>query len=771
MDKSSNSSVNDDKLLFNIMIFSGILLTFSFGLLNLLFDNINYATYIFIIIAIVLISEHFYSVKSGKYKHLIYITIILIYMILYPVLFFITGGSSGYIPCIFVYAIASTFIILRKKRLIFLVLLEIIVYFIMYIIEFTHPHLFYSSNINRTISVIAPVITGLIFGMTIYIYVHSYRLRNQKLEYAKIQTDAANKAKDDFFSSLNQELRTPVHVMMGMNEMIIRESSSKDILEYAKNSQKAGENLQILINKLLVYSRIESGNMKPMFLEFALLELIDGFIMSCTNECRRKQLDFDFHIGTAIPDGIMGDEILLKQVLYNLLSGTINCTENGHIFFMADWENTYPNSGILKLRLETSITDISEATEGTDFGMTMIQGIVTAMKGTMDIKSSNENGSSFDIIIPFKLLKQKDSTGYSDILYQISNTQYTAKDARILVVDDSEMNIKVVSLLLKHTQIKIDSALNGTRALELISENEYHLMLIDYRMPGMNGAELIKKIRLRYPKVYESTPIFALSANTDTATRKMLIRCGFKSYLPKPIESNLLEFIIRNNIPSELIVESTPSGETANINPDIVTKYKIQLLKYDISLNDGLLYMSGDLFQYVKIAELMKKNYDKNRTKIEQLYSDSNIKDLGITIHALKGNAKFIGARPLYNIAVSIEKNAAVNETEYLHHSLPLLYYQWNKTIKGLTVFLDDFQQSGLIPDDSGCFVEIDTENYLDQLIEYTDNFQPEPALRLIQQLLKQDIPFEKIKQLNMAAEYLEDLEYDDAMNIFKEMI
>lgn len=765
---------NGVRKIFNTHIFPCLLLTSALGLLNILFADSDLVKFIFILIIAILVIEYIISIKYDKYILSNYITITFIYLILYPILFFLSGGGFGYMSCLFAYAIACTFIMLSKKELIIFIMLEVIVYSFAYYIGFTHPVIMryeYDLIRNKIIIAGAPIITGFVFGLTLYLYIYNYRLSNKILEEEKNQANAATEAKDEFFADINHELRTPVHVIMGMNEMIIRESESKYISEYAKSSLKASENLQTLIDKLLVYSKIETGNMKPMYIEFPILELIDEFITSCKNECRRKQVDFDFKIGTAIPICVLGDEILLKQIIYNLLSGAINHAQNTYINFIADWETSNPDTGMLKLTIETSGSNISDDTTGIDFGMSIIKKIISIMNGSINVKQSHESNYIYDIVIPFDLFKAKETDNSADINNPASDTTYIAKGARILVVDDSELNIKVISLLLKHTQITIDSALDGPKALELIGQNKYHLMLIDYMMPDMDGAELIKKIRLRFPKIYESTPIFALSANTDTTTRKMLLQCGFKSYLPKPIEANILEFVVRNNIPSELIVDAETAAKAPDIAPELVTRYKNILLNSEVILNEGLLYMSGDLFQYVNIAEVMVKNHQKRQKQIKTLYSESNIKDLGISVHALKANAKFIGAIQLYNIAMSIERKASVNDTEYLSYALPLLYYQWDKTINGIKVFLNDFHQSGLVPDNSGCFVEINTDNYLEQLIEYTDNFQLEPALRLINYLITHDLAPDNAPKLKKASEYLEDLEYDEAMKIFKEMI
>ena len=180
--------------------------------------------------------------------------------------------------------------------------------------------------------------------------------------------------------------------------------------------------------------------------------------------------------------------------------------------------------------------------------------------------------------------------------------------------------------------------------------------------------------------------------------------------------------------------------------------------------------MSGDLLQYHMVAELIVKNYDKKKKNIVDLHNKGNYKDLGIAVHALKGNARFVGASALYNIAMSIETRANRNETEFVDCAIPLLYYQWEKSFTGIKLFLEKFNSLNLLEDNSNNIEQYD-DDYLEKLMEYTDNFQPEPALKLIEHILKNNVTAEHAKKLNLAAQYLEDLEYDEAMNIFKEML
>ena len=615
--------------------------------------------------------------------------------------------------------------------------------------------------------------------------IYNLKIGRKKIQEIMEQSAIASESRNIFFANISHEFRTPINIIQGMNEMIIRESDSKNITEYAKNAFIASKNLERIVNNLIIYSRITTGYLSPINYQFDLLEYLTSYCNMIHTESKRNNFTFNYYVNPSISRDTIGDNSLLGQLLDNLVTIPLQNDHPPTINITFSWDSTSAENGSLSIHMENQGNFVAEDillnlnnsnlnsrinnSQGVNFNLAIIKCILDVMEGSFTISNNPDKGSDFYITIPFKT---KENQSLTDNITSRNNNSpsFSAPDARILVVDDHCLNIEVITTLLKRTEIQIDSATSGKDALDLLKNNTYHMLLIDYMMPEMNGIELLTRIKEDFPSVYENVPILALSASTNTEIRDKIKSAGFNDFVPKPVEGMILELIIKENLPEILINESNTNTDTHIFTPEIISGFEELLIKYDINLSEGLKYMSGDLVQYHMVAELISKNYEKNLKNIQQLYKNGNYKDFGIAVHALKGNARFIGATTLYNISMSLENRAAKFEEDFINLSLPLLYYQWEKTIGGIRLFLKEFKQINYDTNDKSYDVEID-ENYIDQLMEYTDNFQPEPALKLIEQILKHDITSDNIQKLRMAAQYLEELEYDDAMTIFKEMI
>ncbi len=615
-----------------------------------------------------------------------------------------------------------------------------------------------TNNIYTYIIILYAIISAFLFIYNIY------KLKSGIATLRQILVADAEK-KDNFYANVNHDLRTPLHIILGMNEMIMRESISPNVTEYAISSHKAGEHLMTLINKLMIYSKLGHGKISPINVQFSLPILIDTYIIGYRKLCTQKGIAFNTNVSANIPNDLIGDNILLRQIIYNLTTNLTLLTESKTITSNFYWDNITSTQGIL--HFDIAIPNI--ISDDNDLDLKTVTDIVDIMNGTLKI-TKNDSGTQIKVYMPFDSNKTKSGVENNSFQYNPNSSDFIAPNAKILIVDDTEMNIKVFSLLLKRTLIKIDSALNGYDALKLIEKKKYDLIFIDYMMPEMNGAELYSLIKEKHPNILKTTPIFVISANTATDTREKLINLGFNGFLPKPIESSTLDFIIRHNLSKELI--SSQTDMTSNVKPsnNKYNEFAFELNNFDITLNEGLKYMNDDIVQYANVAELVVKNYNKTLNNVINLHKENNIKDLGITIHALKGNAKYIGATTLYNISQTIEIRSNMNDVEFITLALPLLYYEWDKVINGLTLFLDKYNNSQYAATIITTTDNINTDSYLEQLIDYVDDLQPEPAIKLIQKVIKQNLAPEHEIPLKKVADYLEEFEYDEAMNILKEI-
>lgn len=583
----------------------------------------------------------------------------------------------------------------------------------------------------------------------------------------KEEPNMLDSAHDTFITNINHSIRTPMHIILSMCELIMQESDSDEIIEYAFNARRAGNILQALMNKYYFYSRLRVGSISPMETQFPAPKMITSFTNATNSECRKKNLPFQSDISKDIPNILIGDNLLLTQILFN---STSLATRHENTTFLSQriaWNSIDADNGNLIITLSWDIDgqDESDAIiNDVNYEIYMLEQITESMQGSMNLASEGTQ-KTLTYILPFKIAQNQE---YNEDLKSIS---YTAKKARILLVDDNELNIHIVSMLLKATGVSMDTVLSGEEALDLIKDNHYDIMFIDYMMPGMNGIDLLNAIRKEYPDVYENTPIFALTAAINTEARDKLLNAGFKGFIPKPIEGNILAYIVKNNLPPELIEKKSSLIGSGTLDNEVFENYSEIMKKYDINLTEGLKYTSYDIDQYAIVAELMVKNYASTREHVEKYYAKNNINDLGITVHSLKSNSKFIGAINLPVIALGIELKAEQDDKDYITYSLPLLYYEWEKMIKGLKEFLDTYKKSVIFKEEASDNIAVNDETYLEDIIEYVDNFQPEPAIKLIDEVLRRQIADNDFDRLNKAKEAIEKFEYDEAISLLKEKI
>ena len=395
------------------------------------------------------------------------------------------------------------------------------------------------------------------------------------------QVTEANNAKSDFLANMSHEIRTPINAVLGMDEMILRESEDKKILEYAENIQTAGRALLALINDILDFSKIESGCFEIMETDYSLASLLNDSMSMLVMRATEKNLKMSLDCDSKIPSKLTGDEVRIRQILINLLSNAVKYTKEGKITLRARY-NAIDNDNI-NLILEVqdtgigikddNISDIfsnfvrieekrNRNIEGTGLGLAITKLITDLMDGDIEVSSVYGEGSTFRVTIPQKVA---DSTPVGDVNERyIDNSKtithkddalFTAPDAKILVVDDVKMNITVIRGLLKRTQIQVDTAISGKSALELIEKNKYDLIFMDHMMPDMDGVETYNKMK-EEGTPNDDTPVIMLTANAINGVKEQYIEEGFADYLPKPVRGKELEEMLKKYLPKDKILTS-----------------------------------------------------------------------------------------------------------------------------------------------------------------------------------------------------------------------
>ncbi|MBR6273933.1 MAG: response regulator [Lachnospiraceae bacterium] len=512
-----------------------------------------------------------------------------------------------------------------------------------------------------------------------------YEARLLKLE--KSAADSANKAKSDFLADMSHEIRTPINAVLGMNEMIIRESKDENVLDYASNIKKAGDTLLSIINTILDFSKIEDGRMSLVPVEFSVPDLLDGLVNSISERAKGKGLDFEVKVDEDIPVKLFGDDVRISQVIMNLLTNAVKYTEKGSVILRVTKKERTDEKVTLLVEVEDTGIGIKEEDldklsvsferieekrnrhiEGTGLGISIVTKLLAMMDSEMKVKSVYGEGSLFYFELGLKIADPMPIGPYEERRKNVSvkkeeKIRLMAEGARVLVTDDNEMNRKVAINLLKLFGIKPDVCASGMETLERMRKEKYDLLFLDHMMPGMDGIETLKM--LKYEKTLGDAPVIVLTANAVVGAKEQYLKQGFDGYLSKPIRIEELEEILKTYLPEELITEGSTEDAPAE-KPKGLDYFR----SLGLDVDEGVSYAAGDEDFYLEMLKEYARSADGKCDELEGYYNNEDWKNYKIQIHAIKSTSKTIGAEKLSDAAKALESASGNSDLDFMkkHH-------------------------------------------------------------------------------------------------------
>lgn len=382
---------------------------------------------------------------------------------------------------------------------------------------------------------------------------------NAEVVKAKELADNANRAKSDFLARMSHEIRTPLNAVLGMNELIIKESDDSAIKEYASDAYSSANNLLNIINDILDFSKVESGKMTLIKEPFNTKDLLREEYTIFSFKSEEKGLALLFDIGKDVPAKLNGDNVRIKQVITNLLNNAMKYTDQGTVTLRVTLEKTENNVADVLFEVidtgrgikEEDISKLfaaferideknSRNIEGTGLGLNISKNMLNLMDSELKVESTFGKGSRFYFTLPLEIV---DAAPIGT--FNINENNQTAEnekkeeliynpDLRILAVDDNMVNLKVFEGLLRKTGATIEKASSGKAALEMTLKNKYDIIFLDHMMPEMDGIETFKHLKEQADGLNTETPVVVLTANAIKGSREEYLGIGFNDVCYKP---------------------------------------------------------------------------------------------------------------------------------------------------------------------------------------------------------------------------------------------
>ena len=587
---------------------------------------------------IIFLGITYYSIRSHKIQMGAAIFGGLLVYLVMPFNFLTTGGIYGGGSSWYLLAFVFVALLVENRIKYVLMVSGLVISWGSYLLAYFYPSVLVVHTVEMAYldsAVSMTVVAALTCGMILF-QSSIYRSANRTAQRQKQEIEELNRAQNRFFSSMSHEIRTPINTIIGLNEMILRETVSDEVAADAGNIQAASKMLLALINDILDMSKMESGKMDIVPVSYDVGAMLSDIVNMIWVRAKEKGLEFHIDVDQKMPSQLLGDEVRIKQVLINVLNNAVKYTSEGTVtlsiqcrrqergrarivYSVADTGMGIKKENIPHLfnAFKRVDEEKNRYIEGTGLGLSIVKQLVDLMGGDISVNSVYTKGTTFIITIPQEIISEEE---IGDIDIEASHAMnarkyykksFEAPRARILIVDDNEVNLMVEEKLLRDTKVQTDTACSGADCLQKTLHNRYDVILMDHLMPEMDGIECLHEIRMQAGGLNQETPVVILTANAGGENQRLYKQEGFDGYLSKPVTGGQLEAELLKHLPGEIVtladrkdsfgvvqapfVERTKKKELLLISADSVAdlpgemtdKYRIAVMPYRVVTEGG----------------------------------------------------------------------------------------------------------------------------------------------------------------------------------------
>jgi len=615
-------------------------------------------------------------------------------------------------------------------------------------------------------------------------------LYNRKLAEAAEAAKQANEAKSHFLSTMSHDIRTPMNAILGLNEMVLRDSHEDEIVAYSESIRTAGKTLLGLINDILDFSKIEAGKMDIINVDYSFASMLNDLVNMVQGKAQDKGLSFNLDVDKNIPSILYGDEIRIKQIITNILSNAVKYTKEGGITFKAGFEKIEEDPDSIRLHISVTDTGVgikpedmdrlfkaferidenkNRNVEGTGLGMSIAQSFLNMMGSHIEVESEYGKGSTFSFELVQSVRNWNPIGDYEESFKRsISermryHARFTAPKARLLVVDDTPVNLSVFENLLKRTKVQIDKATSGEEGISLYKQKHYDVIFLDHMMPDKDGIETLGDMKRLADSPNAGVPVICLTANAISGMREKYINAGFDDYITKPIDPDRLETLLLQYLPKDKISSANDEEieEECSI-PDFI--FEIQ----DLDADTGIIHC-GSRESYMSTLKMYYEAAGKNADEIEDYWKIRDIKNTTVKIHALKSTSKVIGAEKLGEFAAKLEKAGDSGDIETLEKEINDLIQEYRKLAGQLAPLADakEDKAGGDLP----VISEKELKEQYEALTEAANSFDYDKVVNIVKNLEKCGFPEEEKAKFDAVKKAVDNFDYNLIPEILSKVI